>query len=220
MKMKAIQKFKTAIARRAAERGVIKKPGSASSDGSAEKPLDPVEAKAMAEEVEALVEERRKHIKERESTDPWMKGIQTSNDQGEGEPLFLGIGAGSKDPFQTDESTPDVMSDSPTAVDFNVYDRAYQAEVQRIMARPAQQPTVYLTRFVKEREHQRTNQSAAPSSDTSEEDTQTEEQTPQKQEHQQPQPQKPQKPEKQHQQPPPPPPSGRFADLVKKTMVG
>ena len=49
------------------------------------------------------------------------------------EPLFLGVGLGGQDGFAPDAPPPDaVVSDSPTAVDFNVYDRAYEAEVEKI----------------------------------------------------------------------------------------
>ena len=55
-------------------------------------------------------------------------------------PLLLGIGTGGIDAFPADEQArpgeqprvADVVSDSPTAVDFNVYDRAFEAEVERI----------------------------------------------------------------------------------------
>jgi [calcium/calmodulin-dependent protein kinase] kinase len=49
-------------------------------------------------------------------------------------PRLLGIGTGGIDSFGSEADLPvaDVVSDSPTAVDFNIYDRAYEAEVERI----------------------------------------------------------------------------------------
>ncbi|KAK4123193.1 kinase-like protein [Parathielavia appendiculata] len=49
-------------------------------------------------------------------------------------PTLLGIGTGGIDDFSTAEQAPaaDIVSDSPTAVDFSVYDRAFEAEVERI----------------------------------------------------------------------------------------
>lgn len=49
------------------------------------------------------------------------------------DPLFLGIGTGGQDGFASDEQGPTgIVSDSPTAVDFDVYDRAFEAEVEKI----------------------------------------------------------------------------------------
>jgi len=47
--------------------------------------------------------------------------------------LHLGIGTGGIDDFSSDPQPPaDFVSDSPTAVDFDVYDRAFDDEVERI----------------------------------------------------------------------------------------
>ncbi|KAK4106088.1 kinase-like protein [Parathielavia hyrcaniae] len=48
--------------------------------------------------------------------------------------LLLGIGTGGIDDFSAAEQGPaaDIVSDSPTAVDFSVYDRAFEAEIERI----------------------------------------------------------------------------------------
>ncbi|CZT05391.1 related to calcium/calmodulin dependent protein kinase C [Rhynchosporium graminicola] len=63
----------------------------------------------------------------------------------EEEPLFLGIGAGGD--FL--EAPPqDIVAESPTAADFNIYDVAYQEEVNRIRAAQGFTATVYLTRRV------------------------------------------------------------------------
>lgn len=58
-----------------------------------------------------------------------------------------------------DEASPDIdiVSDSPTAVDFNVYDRAYENAVEQITSatqqNTSQKPTVFLTKFVKDVPH-------------------------------------------------------------------
>lgn len=73
------------------------------------------------------------------------------------EPLYLGIGAGGQD----NSSVPmeDVcVAESPTAADFDIYDTAYQEEVERIRAAQGHQATIYLTR--------RVEKSTADSSDT------------------------------------------------------
>lgn len=66
---------------------------------------------------------------------------------------FLGIGTGTRDEFASNEATPDMVSDSPTAVDFNVYDRAYETAIENITSSQndhSRRPTVYLTKFVKD----------------------------------------------------------------------
>lgn len=61
-------------------------------------------------------------------------------------PPVLGIGTGSL-PLATDYLHADhapVVADSPTAVDFNVYDRAYEEEIERIKQTDGR-PSVYMT---------------------------------------------------------------------------
>ncbi|KAK4155914.1 kinase-like domain-containing protein [Chaetomidium leptoderma] len=56
-------------------------------------------------------------------------------DQNQQQPiLLLGIGTGGFDDFSSPDHAPpaDIVSDSPTVVDFNVYDRAFEAEIERI----------------------------------------------------------------------------------------
>ena len=68
------------------------------------------------------------------------------------EPLLLGIGTSSQEAEYAHKDSPTVVADSPTAVDFNVYDRAYEDAVKKGMkAGAVQPPTMYLTRFVKEK---------------------------------------------------------------------
>jgi [calcium/calmodulin-dependent protein kinase] kinase len=75
--------------------------------------------------------------------------------------LFLQIGAGSDDPLPDDDIP--IVSESPGAVDFTVYERAYEEELQKIIAARAaepnpRRPTIYLTKRVEGnkyiREHQ------------------------------------------------------------------
>ena len=61
------------------------------------------------------------------------------------EPLFLGIGTGG-DSLELPQN--DIVADSPTAADFNIYDTAYQQEVDRIREAQGHAATVYLTRRV------------------------------------------------------------------------
>lgn len=65
--------------------------------------------------------------------------------------LFLDIGACSED-ANPESGTGHVVSESPGAVDINVYEAAYEAEMQKILVRRGKTPTIYLTRRV---EHNR-----------------------------------------------------------------
>jgi calcium/calmodulin-dependent protein kinase kinase 2 len=149
--MKAIQKFKAVLARKALERGEARGSETSLGSDSSQKPFNPAEEKAKAEEIEALVEQRRIFINQRGSTTgSGDKGH--AHDLTDHEPLFLGIGTGARDDFKMDEPTPNLVSDSPTAVDFNVYDRAYEAEVERIVSNSSRMTAMYLTRLVKEKD--------------------------------------------------------------------
>jgi calcium/calmodulin-dependent protein kinase kinase 2 len=64
--------------------------------------------------------------------------------------LFLNIGTGEDFPEQSDQP---IVSESPSNVDINVYEAAYQEEINRIMKRResdprGRQPTLYMTRRV------------------------------------------------------------------------
>ncbi|CZR59155.1 related to calcium/calmodulin dependent protein kinase C [Phialocephala subalpina] len=74
-----------------------------------------------------------------------------AHDPLDGQPLFLGIGTGLVDGDSLSPPSPDIVAESPTAADFNIYDTAYQEEVERIRAAQGRQATVYLTRRVDEK---------------------------------------------------------------------
>lgn len=61
--------------------------------------------------------------------------------------LFLDIGASSEAP-PAESPMEYVLSESPGAVDINVYETAYEEEIQKILARRGKAPTIYLTRRV------------------------------------------------------------------------
>ncbi|KAM0284977.1 hypothetical protein ACHAQH_001666 [Verticillium albo-atrum] len=158
--MKAIQKFKVILARHRATAAKLEEDQSSAPN---EPDFDPAEARARAEEIEVLVQRRRNFIARHNSSRGTEYGSTNVEPRPEGspelltelEPLFLGIGTGARDEFG-DPPTADTVAESPTNADFNVYDRAYEEEVQRILSNPSRKPTMYLTRFVKERENYRT----------------------------------------------------------------
>jgi [calcium/calmodulin-dependent protein kinase] kinase len=60
-------------------------------------------------------------------------------------PLWLGIGASSDHVHLPDV---EILADSPTAAEFNIYNTAYQEEVERIRAAQGHETTLYLNRRV------------------------------------------------------------------------
>ncbi|KAJ4391835.1 hypothetical protein N0V93_005455 [Gnomoniopsis smithogilvyi] len=97
--------------------------------------------------------------KEREQTDPeGPYSPATHREHGEHPPrqapLVLGIGSGGigdGPPLGNNSEPPSVVADSPGAVDFNVYDRAYEEEIQRIKMSGGR-PSVYMTWHLGEKE--------------------------------------------------------------------
>lgn len=104
----------------------------------------PVVPPFLAADTEAAPPEQRQDEPERSSS------LDGSREHGEpplqSPPPVLGIGTGgSTTTFNHSQSEPhSVVADSPTAVDFNVYDRAYEEEIERIKQNGGR-PSVYLT---------------------------------------------------------------------------
>ena len=145
--MKAIHRFKSLIGSRGLKNG---------SEGDLSKQqgqLDPAEARTQLEAIEALITQRRVFLSGEEKEDG-LGDKGHAHDVSDQEPLFLGIGTGARDDFFRDEAPADIVADSPTAVDFNIYDRAYEQAIERQMKiNSARKPTMYLTKFVKDTEH-------------------------------------------------------------------
>ncbi|KFA63493.1 hypothetical protein S40285_00313 [Stachybotrys chlorohalonatus IBT 40285] len=140
--MKVIQRFKSRLANRSPT-------GSTAPAASAAPEED---KKAMVEQVEALMAQRRQ-MQSRRSGEATTPRTDRQDSVGH-EPLILGIGTGAMDAFATDESTPGVVSDSPTGVDFDIYDRAYQDAIERhAKSNPSGRSKIYMTKFVKEKDY-------------------------------------------------------------------
>lgn len=163
--MKVIHKFKAVLARHRAEKASASAQTDATDPGE-DDDFDPVKERARAEEIEALVEQRRNFIA-RHSRDGTENRGQAHADAylRDREPLYLGVGGGAlrwprdtanegaeEDDDNGQHDGGGYVSESPTNADFNVYDRAYGEEIGRIMANPARRPTMYLTRLLKESE--------------------------------------------------------------------
>ena len=161
---------------------------SSSSTTATSTTLSSTRQKSVAEEASELVAQRKAFIAARSI--PLPNGERGhAQDPTEHPPPLLGIGTGGHDFFTTSLSystiedeqrqpagLPDtddpgayVISDSPTGTDIDIYDRAFEAEVQRIRAREQQQQPqksgkggsarartrTYLTRLVGEQERRK-----------------------------------------------------------------
>lgn len=150
--MKVIHKFRTQLAKIRARQGTSVASSSTSLQRvmTEDESFNAADEKAKAEDIENLLA-RRRHLLSQQDEDADKGHARDVVDQ---EPLLLGIGTGARDAFARDEATPDIVADSPTAVDFNVYDRAYEEAIKRRMeAKPSKKPTMYLTKFVKETDY-------------------------------------------------------------------
>ncbi|KAG5995272.1 hypothetical protein E4U54_002890 [Claviceps lovelessii] len=160
--MKVIYKFKMLLAKTRSKHGTSTE-GPRGLDGRSASPrpatadegatVDASAQKAKAEEIESILADRRRLLAQSEDNADKLHGHAHALSADHG-PLFLGIGTGARDAFARDEATPNVVADSPTAVDYNVYDRAYEEAIRRRMeAKPSKRPTMYLTKFVKETDY-------------------------------------------------------------------
>ncbi|KAG5985622.1 hypothetical protein E4U43_005968 [Claviceps pusilla] len=160
--MKVIYKFKMLLAKTRSRHGTSPEGPRGLDDRSASpRPatagegaaVDASAQKAKAEEIESILADRRRLLAHSEDNADKLHGHAHGLPADQG-PLFLGIGTGARDAFARDEATPNVVADSPTAVDYNVYDRAYEEAIRRRMeAKPSKRPTMYLTKFVKETDY-------------------------------------------------------------------
>ncbi|KAL7798388.1 calcium/calmodulin dependent protein kinase C [Trichoderma ceciliae] len=148
--MKAIHRFRCSLTRSRKKR--IAQPESAEGDET-RKPLGATDEGASLDNIAALITQQKTILLASEAEEEKPKG--QAHDITNQEPLFLGIGTGVRDAFATeDDKAPDVVSDSPTAVDFNVYDRAYEEAIkERMKPNLSNNPILYLTKHIKEKDY-------------------------------------------------------------------
>jgi len=143
--MKAISKFKSLLTPK--DGVALPEDSSASCDGTTTRVPEPVvgrekahqamEAEASsADDIAKILEERKQFLKSGGGAKLSMRILSRSGasdtESGRSETLLLGIGTGGMDDFGAEPVTHDIVSDSPTAVDFNIYDQAFSDEVDRI----------------------------------------------------------------------------------------
>lgn len=143
--MKAIHRFRSSLSASRRKSGTPQ----STAEKKATKPTD---TKTSIADIAARITQQKTALLAPEAEEGKHKG--QAHDITDQEPPFLGIGTGARDAFATDEKTPDVVSDSPTAVDFNVYDRAYEEAIkERMKPDQSNNPIMYLTRHIKEKDY-------------------------------------------------------------------
>ncbi|KAK6952967.1 hypothetical protein Daesc_005264 [Daldinia eschscholtzii] len=116
---------------------------------------EPARQKSIAEEAAELVRQRRaflaaqKHASTHPAASPGVEDKGHAQDVTDRAPLFLGIGTGGHDEFTESDTPVDIVSDSPTGIDFDIYDRAFETEIKRIRSdKKKGRAKTYLTKLV------------------------------------------------------------------------
>jgi calcium/calmodulin-dependent protein kinase kinase 2 len=134
----------------------VEPPDASSSSPHTTNVAEPPRQRSVAEEAAELVEQRRAYLRSGLSLGSHVskpaEGDRALDSAGE-EPLILGIGTGGRDEFSTDEPSAITVSDSPTGIDFDVYDHAFESEIKRIRSdRKKNRARTYMTKLVGEKE--------------------------------------------------------------------
>ncbi|KAI8966216.1 Pkinase-domain-containing protein [Daldinia sp. FL1419] len=167
--LKAIRRFKGLISKsklatplipqepKPVEKEPIPKNMEAPASSTADTPADgqPARQRSIAEEAAELVRQRRaflaaqKHASTHPRASPGVEDKGHAHDLTDRAPLILGIGTGGHDEFTASETPVDIVSDSPTGIDFDIYDRAFETEIKRIRSdRKKGRARTYLTKLV------------------------------------------------------------------------
>ncbi|KAI0417732.1 kinase-like domain-containing protein [Xylaria grammica] len=119
---------------------------------------EPIRQKSVAEEAAELIEQRNAYLQSAlpsKTTGLEQRAREDSQtlDPVEKNNLFLGIGTGGDHELSTSEDATDVVSESPTGIDFDVYDRAFETEIKRIRSdRKRNRSWTYMTKLLGEKE--------------------------------------------------------------------
>lgn len=161
--MRAISKFKALLGPKGSPR-ITNEGGTPRPSESSEGDTSQADEKnSVANYATQLLLERERFFKSNRGRDPTGERGH-AHDPTSSDPLFLGIGTGGQDDFVSEEPRAGIVSDSPTAVDFDVYDRAFEAEVEKIKRSSSRRGGarrgaggMYLTRQLGEKEKYKTD---------------------------------------------------------------
>lgn len=119
---------------------------------------EPIRQKSVAEEAAELIKQRKAYLlsglpfRATSSEQKHKEEAQAPNPTDKNTP-FLGIGTGGDNEFSTPEPSDNVVSESPTGIDFDVYDRAFETEIKRIRSdRKKHRSRTYMTKLLGEKE--------------------------------------------------------------------
>ncbi|KAI8952375.1 kinase-like domain-containing protein [Xylaria longipes] len=134
-------------------------PTSSSDSKHVPETTEPIRQKSVAEEAAELIEQRKAYLQLGLSLQgtgaeqPVMEEAQTPDPTDKKNTLFLGVGTGGDDEFRSPELPSDIVSESPTGIDFDVYDRAFETEIKRIRSdRKRNRSWTYMTKLLGEKE--------------------------------------------------------------------
>ncbi|KAI0976235.1 kinase-like domain-containing protein [Xylaria arbuscula] len=119
---------------------------------------EPKRQKSVAQEAAELVEQRNAYLKSGLPLRPIGSGPDAQEEAhvagpSEKSTLFLGIGTGGEGEISTSETLTDIVAESPTGTDLDVYARAYETEIKRIRSdRKKNRSRTYVTRMLSEKE--------------------------------------------------------------------
>lgn len=168
--LKAIQRFKGLVSHSrvttprtthghgSGEELSAKPPMSVSSSEPPPEAAGPIKPKSIAEEAAELIAQRTAYLRSGlhlRADDPKANAKQETeaSDSADKGTLFLGVGVGGDDGFSATDPSMGIVSESPTGVDFGVYDQAFETEIKRIRSLSKKnRPWTYMTKLVGEKE--------------------------------------------------------------------
>ncbi|KAJ3566005.1 hypothetical protein NPX13_g7296 [Xylaria arbuscula] len=121
---------------------------------------EPEQQKSVAQEAAELIEQRKAYLKSGlnlrgiNSGHKAKEELHLSEISGSSEKStpFLGIGTGGGDD-DSENISADIVAESPTGIDFDVYDRAFETEIRRIRSdRKKNRSWTYMTKMLGEKE--------------------------------------------------------------------
>ncbi|KAI0903755.1 kinase-like domain-containing protein [Ustulina deusta] len=136
----------------------VEPPTSWSSSNQNSEITEPIPTKSVAEEAAELIEQRNAYrqlgLPSRViGSEQNVKEEPQIPDSTEKNTLFLGIGTGGDDEFSTPEGLTNTVAESPTGIDFDVYNRAFETEIRRIRSdRKKNRSWTYMTKLLGEKE--------------------------------------------------------------------
>ncbi|KAI2642701.1 kinase-like domain-containing protein [Xylaria nigripes] len=164
--VKAIQRFKSLISQSRvatpstplAKGARLEKLGGSLSSEQFSKKVEPSRQKFVAQKAAELIEQRNAYLQlGLPLGDAGLElGAAQKPDSLDNTVQFLGIGLGGHDESSALEAPANVVADSPTAIDFDVYDRAFETEINRIRSdRNNSRARTYMTRLVGEKQRRK-----------------------------------------------------------------